>query len=105
IEDGQLTVRRPEDERATYHYSKLAGAIAGASAGLRDEIATRIRLPRLWGHAVVVVWPSLEGGGVGVDRVTYVSGKNVDAWLRGLPAALSSESVAGVSEAVRQLAD
>lgn len=103
VEDGQLTVRRPEDERATYQYSKLAGAIAGASAGLRDEIAARLRVPRLWVHAVVVVWPSFEGEAVTVDRVTYVGGNDVATWLSRLPAELSPEHVAGLSQAVRQL--
>jgi len=103
VEDGQLTVRRPEDERATYQYSRLGGAIAGASAGLRHEIAARIRVPRLWVHAVVVVWPSFEGEAVTVDRVAYVGGNHIATWLGGLPAQLSPEHVAGLSEAVRLL--
>jgi hypothetical protein len=38
-----------------------------------------------------------------VDRVTYVAGDHVAQWLLGLPAELSPEHVAGLSEAVRRL--
>ena len=89
VEDGLLTVRRPEDERATYQFSRLARAITGASAGLHEELASRIQVPRLWVHPVVVVWPVFEGEPQMVDRVTYVGGNRVADWLVGLDAELT----------------
>ena len=103
VEDGILTVRRPEDDGATYQYSRLASAITGASAGLREELASRTQVPRLWVHPVVVVWPVFEGEPQTVGRVTYVGGNQVADWLTGLEAELTSEHLAGLSEAVRQL--
>jgi hypothetical protein len=103
IDDGVLTVRRPEDERATYQYSRLASSITGASAGLRNEISARIQVPRLWVQAIVVVWPRFEGDPQAVGRVTYLGGQQLADWLSSLPTQMTPEQVAGVSEAVRQL--
>jgi hypothetical protein len=103
VEDGLLTVRRAEDERATYQYSRLANAVSGAAAGVRNELASRIQVPRLWVHAVVVVWPAFEGETQTVGSVTYVGGDQVANWLTSLEAALTPEQVARLGEAVRQL--
>jgi hypothetical protein len=103
VKNGLLTVHRPEDERANYQFAKLERAIAGASAGLRNELASRIRVPRLWVHAVVVVWPTFEGEPHTVGRVTYVGGNQVAKWLTSLEAALTPAQVAGLSEAIGRL--
>jgi hypothetical protein len=103
VEDGLLTVRRPENERSTYQHSRLGRAISGASAGLHKELASRVPVPGLWVHALVVVWPVFEGEPQRVGPVTYVGGNRVATYLTGLEAALTPEQVAGLSEAVRQL--
>jgi hypothetical protein len=103
VEEGLLTVRRPEDERASYQYSRLARGITGASASLREELASRTQVRGLWVHPVVVVWPVFEGEPETVGGVTYVGGNQVANWLARLEAVLAPEQVAGLSRAIREL--
>jgi hypothetical protein len=104
LDNGVLTVNRPEDDRATYPWPRLARAITGASAGLRNELASRVRVPRLWVHPVVVVWPVFEGEPQTVGNVTYLGGQEIADWLSALDAELTPEHVAALGEAVRQIA-
>lgn len=104
VQDGVLTVHRPEDGSSTYGWPRLARAVTGASAGLRDELTSRIQGPRLWVQPVVVVWPVFEGEPTTVGNVTYLGGAQVAGWLSGLDSELAPEHVAALGEAVRELA-
>lgn len=103
MENGLLTVRRPEDERASYQFSRVASAIAGASAGLRQEFRQKSEF-RGFGFTQ---WSSfgrcLKASRKQVGRVTYVGGNQIADWLTGLDAELTPEHVAALGEAVRQL--
>jgi hypothetical protein len=101
--EWRLTVRRPEDDAATYVYERLAKTMAGAAYGLRGDLSAQARLAVPWVNAVVVVWPSLEGHVVEVGDVTYVAGAKVAGWLRAQPARLTLAQVAAFAAAAGEL--
>jgi hypothetical protein len=69
-------------------YTSLAGAMRGASAHLKDRIAATTELAG-WVQAVVVIWGHFPEAEAERDKVAYVSGDHLDAWLLRQPVRLS----------------
>jgi hypothetical protein len=74
--------------RDGFTHTSLAGAMRGASAHLKDRIAATTELTG-WVQAVVVIWGHFPEAEAERDKVVYVSGDHLEAWLSRQPDRLS----------------
>jgi hypothetical protein len=98
---GFATVRGDELRFGRMPYS--GAGFRGAAADLHDLLAEATgKAP--WVKAVVVVWGEFEQELVDGNRVTFVSGARLAAWLRDQPIRLSEERTHALADALRGLA-
>lgn len=89
-EDG-LRVRRWEDNENTYiHHENLGSRMRRAAADLHDRVQGKSRINHFV-QAVVVVHGGFAGPPQQVNSVTYLSGDQLEAYLRGQQPALTSD--------------
>jgi hypothetical protein len=89
IEDGVFTVRMTDDPEAVWSNWKLGRRMRERATELWRELKTE-NGERRWVHAVVVVWGSFPQDFVHHDRVTFLHGDRLIAFLRDPDEALSS---------------
>ncbi|MGH2902811.1 MAG: nuclease-related domain-containing protein [Solirubrobacteraceae bacterium] len=95
IRDGKAWLRRrhdPEGERRL----ELQRQVLGGSAKVFDEIERRCG-QRVWVNGVVVLWSDFPQEVVEVDKITYVHGSKLRAWLSSQPDRLDPSAVASVA--------
>ena len=80
IEDGLYTVRWPDDPEATWTHKNLGRSMRQRAAELWNSAANDP--DRKFVHAVVAIWAPFPEGLVHHDRVTYVHGSRLLAFLR-----------------------
>jgi hypothetical protein len=78
----RVTSRHDPDDEWTFE--RVPGAARGAARGLSDAIRD-LTGQAPWVTAVVVIWGDFPGGPCEQDRVVYVAGEELVAWLEGLP--------------------
>lgn len=71
-----------------YTLTRLAGAMRGASFYVKERLAATTDLT-CWVQAVVVIWGHFPEAEAERDKVAYVSGERLEAWLLRQPARLS----------------
>jgi hypothetical protein len=84
VEGDIVRVERIDDPRDSYELSKLAAALRGEARRLNREIAEATGV-RTWVSAVVVFWSRFEADVIEGDRIFYVHGEALAAWLRERP--------------------
>ena len=94
-----LTVRRHEAPEDAWSFSALPGFMRAAAVDLKRVIEASSG-HRVWVTPVVVVWPTLDGGVVEQDGVTYVAGPVLRDWLLGRAPRLRDDVAESVGGAV-----
>ncbi len=89
----RVSPRHSPDDGWTF--DGVPGAARGAAKGLSDAIRN-LTGNAIWVTAVVVIWGDFPGGPREQDRVVYVAGGELVAWLEGLPDKLSAERVQAI---------
>jgi hypothetical protein len=80
FEDGCLVARQFDDPDEVYQYRTLASRVRGQASELSARIGQENgRGP--WVSAVVVVWGHFPEGQIEHERVTYIHGEKLAAWL------------------------
>ena len=87
--DSGLETHYQGAPRDGFTYTRLAGAVSGAAAYLRERIAATTKLT-YWVQAVVVVWGEFTEPDEQSGNVTYVSGEHLENWLLSQPLRLSA---------------
>jgi hypothetical protein len=88
LEAAGLKTEYADAPRDGFTYTNLAGAMRGASAHLKEQLAATTKLTS-WVQAVVVIWGHFPEAMAERDKVAYVSGEQLEAWLLRQPARLS----------------
>jgi hypothetical protein len=88
LEAAGLRAEYADAPRDGFTFTSLGGAMRGAAAHLKEQLAASTHLT-CWVQAVVVVWGHFPQGEAEHDRVTYVSGERLEAWLLRQPGRLS----------------
>jgi hypothetical protein len=100
--DGDLvTVDRADDPRGSYRLERLASMLRAEAARVKADL--EVTAGRTWVQAVVVVWGEFPQRVVGGDRIAFVHGDKLVAWLRERPATLRAERAAGLADAIYAL--
>jgi hypothetical protein len=82
FEDGCLTARQFDDPDEVYRYESLASRVRGQAMELSARIG-RETGHKAWVNAVVVIWGQFPERYVEHEKVTYISGDGLAAWLQG----------------------
>ena len=80
FEDGVLVARQFDDEDEIFRYHRLASRLRGQA----KELSARLHAEtgrRTWVSAVVVIWGHFPDGEVTHEKVTYIHGDKLAAWL------------------------
>lgn len=85
VEDGVLTIRYADDPDEVYRCSGLRGRVLARAASLSESLASKTGA-RPWVQGVVVLWGKFPEGVVEDDKLAYVHGSELLAWLRRRPA-------------------
>ena len=93
------TVTATEDPDQESTWPRLAGQLRGASAANHDAIRALTGV-NAWVTAVAVLWCPFEQGVVSHNRVTYVHGDRLVAWLGEQPRRLSDEQIQRVARII-----
>jgi Nuclease-related domain len=101
VDGDVVTVDRPDDPRGSYRLERLASALRAESARLKADLEDAAG--RTWVQAVVVVWGEFPQRVVGGDRIAFVHGDELVAWLRDRPVTLRAEQAAGLADAIYAL--
>jgi Nuclease-related domain len=88
LEAAGLKAEYADAPRDGFTFTSLAGAMRGASAHLKDRLAATTDIT-CWVQAVVVIWGHFPEAEAERDKVAYVSGDQLEAWLLRQPAKLS----------------
>jgi hypothetical protein len=88
LEDAGLKTEYTDAPKDGFTYTSLAGSMRGAAAHLKDQIAATTDLT-YWVQAVVVIWGDFPEREAERDKVAYVSGDHLEAWLSRQPDRLS----------------
>lgn len=88
LEPNGLRVTYGSGERDSYLLDSLERSMRGAAADLKKHIESATEL-RAWVQAVVVIWGDFPAGDAEGDRVAYVAGERLAAWIRRHSEALS----------------
>ena len=99
--DGDVVrVTRRTNKRGGYTNSDMAGSTRGAAYDLHRELRQTLgRAP--WVQGVVVFWNTFDEGPTESNRVVYLHGSDLAAWLRDQPARLRPEAVAAIGATLR----
>lgn len=84
--DGVLRTESIHDPENVYYWRRLASNLRGRAYGISEKVRDDAS-ERQWVQAVVVVWGDFVQGVVESDRVFYVHGDQLVAWLRSRPPA------------------
>jgi hypothetical protein len=96
-----VVVDRSDDSRGSYRLDRLSPALRAEAARLKTDLETRAH--RTWVQAVVVIWAEFPQRVVDGDRIVFVHGDELVAWLQGRPATRRGEWAAHLADAVRTL--
>jgi len=88
LTEAGLQTQYRDAPRDGFTYTSLAGAMRGASFHLNERLAATTDLTP-WVQAVVVIWGHFPETEAERDKVVYVSGDRLEAWLLQQPARLS----------------
>jgi hypothetical protein len=88
VEATGLKADYADAPRDSFTYTRLGGAMRGASAHLKEQLSATTRLT-CWVQAVVVIWGHFPEGEAVRDNVAYVSGERLEEWLLRQPGRLS----------------
>jgi hypothetical protein len=102
IDAGRLTIRRGDDERDSWTMTPPLGPRLRRDAYRLHEDLNRIGRVRFV-QGVVVLWCDFPARLVETDRVVYVHGDHLAAWLRGLPQTLAPPLVTEVARRLQDL--
>jgi hypothetical protein len=84
--------------------TRCAGArFRGAAYGLKEALQAHVG-PPLFVHAIVVVWGDFSQEHLEQERVTYIAGDQLVAWLEGLPPKLTPARKDTLVNGIRLLA-
>jgi hypothetical protein len=97
VEGDVVRVERVDDERDSYVLPKLAAAMRGEAARLHGEILAGAGV-KAWVTAVVVFWSPFESRVVEGDKIVFVHGDELAAWLRTRPSRYGEQFIADVVE-------
>ena len=93
------TVTQIEDPDASWSWPMLPGQLRGASAANHEAIRSLTGV-NAWVSAVAVLWCPFEQGVVSYNRVTYVHGDRLTAWLLEQPRRLSDDQIGQVARII-----
>jgi hypothetical protein len=96
VEGDTVRVERIDDERDSYALPKLAAAMRGQAARLHGELLTGVGV-KAWVTAVVVFWSPFDSRVVEGDKIVFVHGDELVAWLRGRPARHDERFITDIS--------
>jgi hypothetical protein len=98
--DGDVaTVTQVEDPDASWSWPRLPRQLRAASAAQHEAIR-KLTGVNAWVSAVAVLWCPFDQGVVTCNRVTYVHGDRLAAWLLEQPRHLSDEQVARIARII-----
>ena len=86
--------------RDDYTLDKIGAWIRSESAKLKGEIE-QLTGERVWVQAVVVIWGTFDAQTVDGDRVKFIHGDKLAAWLRAQPARLPLRAQQQIATALR----
>lgn len=100
VTDGdRAVVRHHEDSNVTWTFDG-SSRLKGLAVQVRDQVHAGTRAT-VWVTPVVVLWSNFPQG-VGGDRVAYVAGERLAAWLTDQPVRMAPNRVQQVVEAIRR---
>jgi hypothetical protein len=100
VDGDVVTVHRPDDPRGSYRLDRMAPAVRAEAARLKADLGQTCRT---WVQAVVVIWGEFPQRLVAGDRIVFVHGDELVAWLRERPATQPADRAAQLTDAVREL--
>ncbi|MGZ4356396.1 MAG: nuclease-related domain-containing protein [Gaiellaceae bacterium] len=80
VDDGCLVVRQFDDPDEVWRYKTLANRVRGQAAELSDQLSKDTG-HRTWVQGVVVIWGEFPAKFVEADRLVYIHGEHLRAWL------------------------
>jgi hypothetical protein len=95
VEGDTVRVERLDDERDSYLLPKLAAGMRGEAARLHREILAGAGV-KAWVTAVVVLWCPFDSRVVEGDKIVFVHGDELTAWLRARPARYGEQFISDV---------
>lgn len=99
--DGDVIRARYRDyPRDDYTLDRIGSWMRSEAAKLKSEIE-QLTGERVWVQAVVVIWGRFGAQTVGGDRVTFIHGDALAAWLRARPARLPLPALQQIATALR----
>lgn len=97
IDGDVVRVERVDDERDTYTLPKLAATMRGEAARLYEKILADAAV-RTWVTVVVVFWSPFESRVVEGNKIVFVHGDELTAWLRDRPARYEEPVIAEIAK-------
>lgn len=88
LESGGLTRQLKDAELDAFTYTRLESKVLSAAAHLKEQLEMQTSLS-LWVQALVVVWGEFAAEPTEQNRVVYVRGDELRAWLARRPNRLS----------------
>jgi hypothetical protein len=100
----RATVTAAGDGLSSGRTRLAGGSFRGGAVGLGEAIAAQTG-SRPWVQAVVAVWGKFPQKHHEHDKVVYLAGDQLAAWLQQQPRRLTEQQQSNLAEAVRQIAD
>ena len=101
VEGDVMVVDRTDNLRASYRLDRLVPGLRAEAARLKVDL--EVTAGRTWVQAVVVIWADFPQRIIEGDRVVFVHGDELVAWLRERPVVLGEHRTVKLTEAVRAL--
>jgi hypothetical protein len=102
IRNGAAWLRRRHDPDGDQPQTRLQSSVLGASAEVSRAIREQSRR-REWVRAIVVFWNEFPQGLVETDKIAYVHGGSLKAYLETLPPSLNEAAQDDIGRVLRQL--
>jgi len=98
IHGDTVHVQRRDDDDESYDRTRLARGMRGCALRLQRDIASRTGVRFV--QAVVVFWNPFPQGVVAGEKVTFLHGERLVAWLQQQPEQMPADAVREVARAI-----